>query len=207
MYKRQQDHVVAAVWMTCKNTLYTRDEYQQLLYGSLRPETYGVVGPVRTLPPAVFRPVPLWTGKQVISTILLNIKPTHASGLNLQSKARVAGRFWGPGHELEEQVVVRDGELLTGVLDKSQIGASAYGLVHAVFELYGPESAGRLLSILSRLFTAWLHHNAFSCRMDDLLLSAAGDAERERLLDEGAHIGRDAAMRNVGLEGQSPYRP
>ena len=202
-----QDHVVAAVWMTCKNTLYTRDEYQQLLYGSLRPETYGVVGPVRTLPPAVFRPVPLWTGKQVISTILLNIKPTHASGLNLQSKARVAGRFWGPGHELEEQVVVRDGELLTGVLDKSQIGASAYGLVHAVFELYGPESAGRLLSILSRLFTAWLHHNAFSCRMDDLLLSAAGDAERELLLDEGAHIGRDAAMRNVGLEGQSPYRP
>lgn len=202
-----QDHVAAAVWMTCKNTLYTRDEYQQLLYGSLRPETYGIAGRVRTLPPAILRPEPRWTGKQVISTVLLNVKPPHARGLNLQSKARVAGKYWGPGHELEEQVVVRDGDLLTGVLDKSQIGASAYGLVHSVYELYGPESAGQLLSIFSRLFTQWLHQNAFSCCMDDLLLNDTGNRERERLLDEGAHLGRDAAMRNVGLEGQDLARP
>ena len=43
-----QDHVVAGVWMTCKNTLYTREEYNQLLYGALRPENYGVTGRILT---------------------------------------------------------------------------------------------------------------------------------------------------------------
>ena len=201
-----QDHVVAAVWMTCKDTLYTRDEYQQLLYGALRPETYGT-GRVATLPPAVWRPVARWTGKQVISTILHNVCPAHMAQLNLTSKARVAGRYWGASHADEEAVVVRDGELLTGVLDKSQIGASAFGLVHSVYEIYGAEYAGRLLSIFSRLFTMWLHHNAFSCRMDDLVLSEAGDATRRRLLDAGAEDGRDAAMRSVGLDGRDPRSP
>ncbi|KIO18876.1 hypothetical protein M407DRAFT_31466, partial [Tulasnella calospora MUT 4182] len=33
-----QDHVVAGVWMTYKETFFTREEYQQLLYGALKPE-------------------------------------------------------------------------------------------------------------------------------------------------------------------------
>lgn len=202
-----QDHVVAGVWMTCKNTLYTRDEYNQLLFGALRPENYGVGGRIETLPPALFKPVPRWTGKQVISTILKNLRPAHAVGLYLNSKARVGAKFWGKEHKEEEMVVIDDGEMLTGVLDKSQIGASAYGLVHAVYEIYGAEFAGRLLSILSRLFTLWLQHNAFSCRMDDLLLSGTGDSTRQSLLAEGATVGLDAAMRNVGLEGHNATDP
>lgn len=199
-----QDHVVAGVWMTSKNTLYTRDEYQQLIFGALRPETYGFAGRVQTLPPAIYKPAPRWTGKQVVSTILLNIKPAHVPGLNLDAKSKIGARYWGESHKDEEIVVVRDGDLLTGVLDKSQIGASAFGLVHAVYEIYGAESAGRLLSIFSRLFTQWLQANAFSCRMDDLLLSAAGDATRRQLLDDGANHGREAALGNVGLADANP---
>lgn len=202
-----QDHVVGGVWMTSKNTLYTRDEYQQLIFGALRPETYGFGGRIRTLPPAIFRPLPRWTGKQVISTILLNVTPPHAQGLNLDAKARVGAKYWGEQHKDEEVVVVRDGELLTGVLDKSQIGASAYGLVHAVYEIYGAETAGRLLSIFSRLFTMWLQHNAFSCRMDDLLLSADGDAKRRELLMAGAQHGLEAALGNVGLGDEDKHAP
>mgnify|MGYP001762306731 FL=1 len=196
-----QDHVVAGVWMTCKNTLYTREEYQQLLYGALRPENYGMTGRIATLPPAVYKPAPRWTGKQVISTILRNLQPPSAQGLNLDAKCRVAGRYWGAAHREEEVVVVRDSELLTGVLDKSQVGASAFGLVHAVYEIYGSAYAGRLLSVLSRLFTLWLHYNGFSCRMDDLLLTAQGDATRRELLRGGAQCGLEAARKNVGLEG------
>ncbi|WFD31151.1 DNA-directed RNA polymerase [Malassezia sp. CBS 17886] len=202
-----QDHVVAGVWMTCKDTLYTREEYNQLLFGALRPENYGVTGRIRTLPPALVKPRARWTGKQVISTVLLNLTPAHAVGLNLDSKAKIAGRFWGAANQEEDTVVIRDGELLTGVLDKSQVGASAYGLVHAVYEVYGGEYAGRLLSILSRLFTMWLQHNAFSCRMDDLLLSGAGDNARRSLLDDGKGQGMEVAMRNVGLGDQDPRDP
>ena len=195
-----QDHVIAGVWMTCKDTLYTREEYQQMIYGALRPEDdYSGGGRVLTLPPAMYKPQPRWTGKQVISTVLLNIKPTKAQGLNMTSKSKVAGKLWGKGHEEEGNVVFCDGDLLTGVLDKAQFGASAYGLVHAVYEIYGAEAAGKLLSILSRLFTKWLTHNAFTCRMDDLLLSAKGDKDRSGLLANGKAAGREAALRTVGL--------
>ncbi|PWN27196.1 beta and beta-prime subunits of DNA dependent RNA-polymerase [Jaminaea rosea] len=203
-----QDHVVAAVWMTSKNTLLTRAEYQQLLYGALRTEDdYLPYDRIQTLPPAILRPQPRWTGKQVISTILLNLKPANAAGLNIKSKAKVGGKYWGKAHALEQDVIIEDGELLSGVFDKNQIGASAYGTVHAVFELYGSESAGKLLSIFSRLFTKWLQHSAFTCRMDDLILSSKGDTERRSLLNAGMGDGKTAALDNVGLGDKSKDDP
>ena len=67
-----QDHVVAGSWMTMKSTFFTRDEYQQLLYGALRPENdYTGEGRVHLLPPAIWKPQPLWTGKQIVGLSLI----------------------------------------------------------------------------------------------------------------------------------------
>lgn len=52
------------------------------------------------------------------------------------------------------QVVIRQGQLLVGVLDKAHYGSTVYGLVHCCHELYGGETSGRLLTCLARLFTA-----------------------------------------------------
>jgi DNA-directed RNA polymerase I subunit RPA1 len=66
-----QDHVVAGVWMTNKDTFFTREEYFQLLYGALRPEDVmdkdGRGQKIKTLPPTIWKPRPLWTGKQIVS--------------------------------------------------------------------------------------------------------------------------------------------
>lgn len=63
-----QDHVVAGVWMTKKDAFFTRSEYHQLIYGALRPEDkYTGEGRAITLPPAILKPQPLWTGKQIVS--------------------------------------------------------------------------------------------------------------------------------------------
>lgn len=89
-----------------------------------------------------------------------------------------------------------DGELLSGVLDKSAFGASDFGLVHSVYELYGADIAGKLLGILSRLFTKFLQHRAFTCRMDDLALTPDGNASRAQILVKGANLGTEGAMEN-----------
>ena len=61
-----QDHVVAGVWMTLRGTFFDREEYQHLLYGSLRPEIDNTGnGKILTLPPSIWKPVPLWTGKDM----------------------------------------------------------------------------------------------------------------------------------------------
>lgn len=53
-------------------------------------------------------------------------------------------------------MIIRGGELICGVLDKAHYGASEYGLVHAVYELYGGDVSGRLLTSLARVFTTYL---------------------------------------------------
>lgn len=188
-----QDHVVAGVWMTCQDTFFSREDYFQLLYGALRPEEDSSL--LVTLPPTIWKPRPLWTGKQIISTILKNIIPEHVDGLNLNAKTKIPGNLWG-GDSKEDKVIIMDGELLCGVLDKAAFGASEYGLVHSVYELYGAGIAGKLLGILSRLFTKFLQHRAFTCRMDDLVLTPDGDRQRKELFLAAQNLGTEAAIEN-----------
>ncbi|EJD52444.1 beta and beta-prime subunits of DNA dependent RNA-polymerase [Auricularia subglabra TFB-10046 SS5] len=197
-----QDHVVAGLWMTSKNTFFTREEYHQLLYGALRPEEDWMhTGRIETLPPTIWKPQPLWTGKQVISTILRNITPSNAHGISLRSKCKISQELWadykGPvwgKTQNEEEVIFLDGDMLCGVLDKSQLGASDYGLIHSAYELYGPEMAGRLLGIFSRLLTKYLQHRAFTCRMDDLALTEKGNKAREKLINDAWNMGHEATI-------------
>ncbi|KAJ3763204.1 RNA polymerase I largest subunit [Lentinula raphanica] len=191
-----QDHVVAGVWMTSQGAFFSREEYFQLLYGALKPEEEGIDGHrLVTLPPAIWKPRPLWTGKQIISTVLKNITPDNMEGINLHAGTKVPGHLWGSDSK-EDQVVFMDGELLSGVLDKAAFGASEFGIVHSVYELYGADVAGRLLGILSRLFTKFLQHRAFTCRMDDLMLTSEGDRKRTEILVEGKNLGTKGAIEN-----------
>ncbi|KAI9221947.1 hypothetical protein BC828DRAFT_404467 [Blastocladiella britannica] len=187
-----QDHVVTGVRMCSRDTFLSREDYQQLIMGSL-PADCMRKGRVLMLPPALRKPKPMWTGKQVISTLLLNMTRDQPP-LNLASKARVGAKYWGKLGPEEAQVVFCEGELMTGVLDKSQFGASAYGLVHSVYELYGPGAAGDLLGSLSRLFSKYAQMVAFSCRMDDLILTKEGDKWRRDLINGGSEFGGDVAL-------------
>ncbi|KAK9466231.1 hypothetical protein V1512DRAFT_276670 [Lipomyces arxii] len=194
-----QDHIVTGVWMTNKDTMFTRDQYHQLVYGTIRPEDgHTTTNRILTVPPAIMKPVPLWTGKQIISTILLNIKPLDRPGLNLISKDKIDNSYWGEGSQ-ESTVLFMNGELLCGVLDKSQFGASEFGFVHSVHEIYGPSVAGKLLSILGRLFTKYVQFRGFTCGMDDLRLTQDGNDWRNEILENAFNVGQKAATEVVNL--------
>ena len=57
--------------MTVRGRFFTRSEYQQLVFYAL----VDFPGSIKILPPAILKPVPLWSGKQIISTIILNLVP------------------------------------------------------------------------------------------------------------------------------------
>ncbi len=78
---------MTGVLLTLKDTWLTREVYQQLLFGAL-PES---LSKIHLLEPAIIKPVALWSGKQVISTLLLNLE---ASGLNLTAKGKLGVRMW-----------------------------------------------------------------------------------------------------------------
>lgn len=53
----------------------------------------------------------------------------------------------------EDKLLIHKNDLVRGVIDKAQF--AEYGLVHTVHELYGANTAGVLLYVLSRLFTSF----------------------------------------------------
>jgi DNA-directed RNA polymerase I subunit RPA1 len=190
-----QDHVVAGVKLTKRDTFLEKWEYQQLLFATLaslpRLEIIRSDSNIELMPPAVMKPKPLWTGKQVISTLLNHLRKGNdrdfrskiLAGISTERKAKTPGSAFGAEQE-ENLVLIRDGELLRGVLDKAAFGATEFSLVHAVFEAYGPSKAGLLLNALGRLFTAYLQYfSGHSCRMEDLVLTKASDAVRRGLIN------------------------
>ncbi len=199
-----QDHISMGVWMTSRDTFFNRNDYHQLLYSCLRPEdNHTTSDRIITLEPAILKPKPLWTDKQVVSTILANIRPRSHSGLTLRSKSSAPGDRWGPGSE-EGEVLFQDGEFLCGILDKAQLGPSVGGFIHSVYEIYGHVIAGRLLGIMGRLLTKFLHMRAFSCGVEDLVLTPKGDDDRREKLKGAREIGLEVAAKYVKMEDRHP---
>jgi DNA-directed RNA polymerase I subunit RPA1 len=198
-----QDHISVSVALCNRDTFFSRGDYQQLVYNALRPESGHIVGErIELVAPAVIRPVPRWTGKQVITTILKNMQPPNCGGLCMRAETQIKASQWGKDSE-EGVVLFQDGEFITGILDKSQIGPSSGGVVHAVHEIYGPAIAGKLLSSLGRLLTRYLNVRAFSCGMDDLRLTPEGEKARREALVPANTVGLNVASSYVSLE-QNP---
>ncbi|KAM3939452.1 DNA-directed RNA polymerase I subunit RPA1 [Leptodactylus fuscus] len=186
-----QDHMVSGASMTIRGCFFTRDQYMELVYRGLTDKK----GRVKILPPAIMKPCKLWTGKQVVSTLLINVIPDHFLPLNLTGKAKIGGKAWvketprsipgfNPDSMCESQVIIRDGELLCGVLDKAHYGSSSFGLVHCCYELYGGETSGQLLTCLARLFTAYLQlYRGFTMGVEDILVRPYADKAREKIIE------------------------
>lgn len=121
----------------------------------------------------------------------------------MTSKSKVPVTAWGP-NSTEGMVIFFQGELITGVIDKAQFGT--YGMVHSIHELFGAQVTGKLLGILSRLFTKFLQHNAFSCGMEDLHLTSNGNATRDSILKNADQRGLQAALAFTNLGDSDPKR-
>lgn len=202
-----QDHMVSGTRMTIRGCFFSRDQYTELVYRGLTDKQ----GRVQLLPPAIIKPYPLWTGKQVVSTLLLNVIPKTAVPLNLVGKSKIPSKAWiqlpprsWPGYRPEtmcdSQVVIRQGELLVGVLDKAHYGSSAYGLVHCCYELYGGETSGKLLSCLARLFTAYLQlFRGFTLGVEDILVRPGANKQRKKIIKRSLKIGTKALQAAFNL--------
>ncbi|KAL2501697.1 nuclear RNA polymerase A1 [Forsythia ovata] len=208
-----QDHIVSAVLLTMKDTFLTRDEFNQLLYGSgvfaMMPGSHpgnnsrkvslvDSEGVMQSVLPAVWKPGPLWTGKQVI-TALLNHITRGCAPCTVKNQGKLPKDYFTDStyknedeedrdQNAEHKLLIWKNELVRGVIDKAQFGK--FGLVHTVQELYGSNSAGIFLSALSRLFTIFLQIHGFTCGVDDLIILPNYDKERKEKL-EGEDVGEE----------------
>ena len=103
----------------------------------------------------------LWSGRDLVSIILPK--------LNLKRSNMVFEDIDHDEHRLQNLVNIVKGSMLNGVLDKSLLGTKSGGLVHVIYNDYGPDITQQFLDSLQALITNWLLTDGFSVGISDLM--------------------------------------
>jgi len=142
------DLLTAAYLLTRKSTLLTKDEACRLL---------AAAGYTGELPePAMRRPVELWTGKQIFSLFL-------PRGFSFAAKSSMVTK------DDKEHVIIRNGKLEEGVIDKNSIGAErSESLFHRIVKDQGSETGREFLNRIAKLLDRFVLMKGFSYSIKEL---------------------------------------
>ncbi|XP_028911393.1 DNA-directed RNA polymerase II subunit RPB1 [Ornithorhynchus anatinus] len=104
--------------------------------------------------PAILKPRPLWTGKQIFSLIVpghINCIRTHSTHPDDEDSGPY--KHISPG---DTKVVVENGELIMGILCKKSLGTSAGSLVHISYLEMGHDTTRLFYSNIQTVINNWL---------------------------------------------------
>ena len=159
-----QDSLLGVYLFTLRDTFLTREQIMNLVIwieGSDSREDFDGLLPGQLPMPAILKPVPLWTGKQVMSMVI----PSKISSENYKDKTR-DNIFRNPK---DVNMIIRKGELITGALQKEIVGSGAGGLIHIIWLEIGPDATNHFITTTQRIVTNWLMHNSFSVGAADIV--------------------------------------
>ncbi|KAB1201777.1 DNA-directed RNA polymerase II subunit 1 [Morella rubra] len=155
-----QDTLLGCRKITKRDTLISKDVFMNILMWW---EDFDGKIPA----PAILKPGPYWTGKQVFNLIIpKQINLTRTSAWHAESETG----FITPG---DTQVRIERGELLAGTLCKKTLGTSSGSLIHVIWEEVGPDAARKFLGHVQWLVNYWLLQNGFSIGIGDTIADAA----------------------------------
>ncbi|MCS7097244.1 MAG: DNA-directed RNA polymerase subunit A' [Candidatus Methanomethylicia archaeon] len=151
-----QDYITGAYLLTRRETLLSKDEVCRLLYVS------GYTGPLP--PPAVKEPNEMWSGKQLVSLFL----PSY---LNFEKRANICNKCDECRKEkcpYDAYVLIRNGQLISGVFDKKIIGAGQpETLLHILIKDYGTDLARKFMDHVFKMFLAYIDSIGFTMTLRD----------------------------------------
>ena len=127
-------------------------------------------------PPAICKPVYLWTGSQLFSMLL---PPTM-----MLTRCRDAHAVGVPQ---KGDVLIRKGVLLYGQLSKATLGSSANGIIDVMFRDFGPLKTVRFAGDVQRVVNQWLLKRGFSVGISDCVLDEKGQEEIKARIANGFH--------------------
>jgi len=155
-----RDFITSAYYFTRKGNYLTRSQVNRLLtttqYEGELPE------------PEIKEPQPLWSGKQIFSLFL-------PKTLNYVLKANICQGCTKCEEEEckhDAYVVVRNGQLVSGVIDRKSIGAEqSESLLHRIIKDYGTPAGREFLNKITHLLKLYISMRGFSYTYDQLVLS------------------------------------
>jgi len=167
------DFITAAFLFTRKTTVLTKEDVCRLLL------TTGYQGPIPE--PEIKKPEPKWTGKQIFSLFI-------PKDLNYAFKATTCiacPKCLREDCEYDAYVVIKDGELKSGVIDKNAIGAEqSETLLHRIIKDYGSAEGRKFLNHICRLLNMFMSMRGFTYSFDELELSKPVQRKISQLLEQ-----------------------
>lgn len=148
-----QDSLLGIYLLTRRNVFLTREEFMNLLVW---------IEPLHRdeLPlPCILKPIPLWSGKQIMS-YLLPQKLSYRSFPN------------NDYDNLDDRsgLLIRKGEIITGSLQRHHVGPGSGALIHDIWMEIGPEATNEFITNSQRVVTCWLMNNSFSVGAADVMI-------------------------------------
>lgn len=105
--------------------------------------------------PAVLKPKPLWTGKQIISLVIPDVIHLEKGKDFISTK--------------DDCVIIQKGEVLSGIIEKKVVGSASLGLIHVVWKDLGAQACCDLLSNIQFVVNNWLVHTGFTVGVADII--------------------------------------
>ncbi|CAB0005729.1 unnamed protein product [Nesidiocoris tenuis] len=177
-----QDFITGAYLLTKKNVFFRHDEACQLASTLLASTDISMR--IDLPPPAIMKPVRLWTGKQIFSLIL---KPNKKC--KVLANLRTKGRAYTSGEEMcssDSFVNIRNSQLLAGVMDKSTLGSGGKAnIFYVLLRDWGEDAATTAMWRLSRMASAYMMNRGFSIGIGDVTPSHGLLRLKRELLDAG----------------------
>ena len=102
-----------------------------------------------------------WSGRQVISQLL---PPIHMDMANSSKK----------------KVVIRDGQVLEGQIDKAIFSKASRGIIHMTYNDYGSKETTNLIDSLQNTIEQFLVYNGFSVGISDLIADQSTKEEMDK---------------------------
>jgi DNA-directed RNA polymerase II subunit RPB1 len=121
--------------------------------------------------PAILKPRPLYTGKQLFELCLpegVNCIRNHSTHPDSEDN--------GPYRHIslgDTRVVIENGKIISGIVCKKTVGASSGSLIHVMFNEKGADVTKRFFSDCQRMVNQWLLVEGHSIGIGDTIADAA----------------------------------
>ena len=134
--------------------------------------------------PALVKPQPLWTGKQIFSMLLPEV--SHKTGDK-------------PFADDDSTLLIRRGELIMGPIKKTVVGAAPGSLIHVIANEKGSDEVAKFINFVQRTTAYFLYNMSFSVGVQDTVADQETLAHINTILAKTtAEVRRVAAKANNG---------
>ena len=144
-----QDTLLASRLVTHKDTFLTKDQFFECFS-----QMIGFKGFEDTeLPlPAIVKPVPLWTGKQLFSLCVpKNFNFAATSGHHIEIPQEEQNPELDIIHQGDTFVKIQNGDLISGNLCKNSLGTKSSSMISYLFLYYGASTCANFMDVWSRV--------------------------------------------------------